>query len=237
VKEFGHFGYIEHVGSSMVIHPTEDSKLVLREERNVNALFAFDLERYTITHRNGKHWHVKGNNPTPKNGTACLLQKHQINEVGSKNAVISDTAKFYFGKIDAQHLCPYKSPNISHDWKLLQAVITPKTSRSYVINYKVGWVKEFTTHCWKISADVAYSFLKSSVGYDGSSISLAKTSTLTEEDSKSVSLTIDVPKGDTVCVWQYVHYLTEYGDEVVFLSNIICDTDSLDKKPDVYYHP
>jgi hypothetical protein len=225
VKEFGHFGYIQHYSSKKVIHPIED-KLVFREEMNVNALFTFDLERHTITHRNGKHWHIEGNNPTPKKGTNCLLQ------VGSKDAVISDTAKFYFGEIDAQDLYPYKSPNISHDWKLLQAFITPKTSRSYMINYKVGRVKESSetiTHGWRISADLAYSFLKTSVGYNGS-ISLAETSTRTEE--KSVSLKIEVPKGDTVCVWQYVHCLAEYGDEIVFLSNIICDTDSLNKKPD-----
>ena len=124
MKEFGHFGYIEHVGSSEVVHPTKGNKLVLREERNVNAL-PFDLERYTIMHRNGKHWHTKGDNPTPENGTACLLQKHEVgsNKAESKDAVISDAAKFYFGKIDAHHLYPYSSPNISHDWKLLQAFI------------------------------------------------------------------------------------------------------------------
>ena len=33
-------------------------------------------------------------------------------------------------------------------------------------------------------------------------ISLAEISTVTEE--KSVSLKIDVQKGDTVCVWQYI---------------------------------
>ena len=116
----------------------------------------------------------------------------------------------------------------------MQAFIAHKTSRSFVINYKVGWVKQFSetkTHSWKISADIGYSFLKSIVDYNGS-ISLAETSTLTEE--KNVSLTINVKKGDTVCVWQYVHCLAEFGEEIVFLqSNIICDTDSLDKKPDV----
>ena len=232
VKEFGHFGYIEHVGSSKVIHPSKDNKLVLREERSVNALFTFDLEKYMILHRNGKHWHTKGDNPTPENGTACLLQKHEVrsNKAESKDAAINDVVKFYFGDDDAHHLYPYSSPNISHDWKLLQAFIAPKTSRSFVINYEVGRVKELpdtATHPWKISADVAYSFLKNSVGYDGSFSS----STLMEE--KSVSLKIDVEKGDTVCVWQYVHCIAEFGDEILFLSNIICDTDSLDKKPDV----
>ena len=196
VKEFGHFGYIEHVGSSKVVHPTENNKLVLFEERNINALFTFDLERYTMMHRNGKHWHIEGDNPTPINGAACLLQM-QANELRSskaesKDATINDAAKFYFGKIDAHHLYPYSKsfPNMSHNWKLLQAFIAPKTSRSFVIYYKVGRMKEFSetiTHAWKISAEVAYQFLKSSVGYDGS-ISLAETSTLTEE--KSVSLTI-----------------------------------------------
>ena len=189
VKEFGHFGYIEHVGSSKVVHSTKDNKLVLLEERNVTALFTFDLEKYTIIHRSGKHWHTKVDNPTPEKGTACLLQKHEVgsNKIKSKDAAINDVAKFYFGKIDAHHLYPYSSPNISHDWKLLQAFIAPKTSCSFVINYKVGRVKELSdtiTHPWKISADVAYSFLKNSVGYDRSFSS----STLMEEESVSLKI-------------------------------------------------
>ena len=236
VKEFGHFGYLEHVGSSKIIHPTEDNKLILRDskEKNVNALFTFDLERYTIMHRNGKHWHTEGDCPTPKDDTKCLLQANEL----ESNATIKDAAKFYFGNFDAHHLYPYSesSPVVSQKWKLLQAFIAPRTSHSFVINYKIGWVKEFSetkTHSWKISADIGYSFLKSIIGYNGS-ISLAETSTLTEE--KNISLTINVEKGDTVCVWQYVHCLAELGEEIVFLqSNIICDTDSLDKKPDVKY--
>ena len=53
VKEFGHFGYLEHVGSSKIIHPTEDNKLVLRDskEKNVNALFTFDLESVIVHNR------------------------------------------------------------------------------------------------------------------------------------------------------------------------------------------
>ena len=90
------------------------------------------------------------------------------------------------------------------------------------------------THAWKISAEVAYSFLKSGVGYEGS-ISFAKKSILTEE--KTHTLKIDVPgQGDslkTVCVWQYIYRINEYDDEIEFLSNIICDTDDLNKKPDI----
>ena len=150
----------------------------------------------TIMHRNGKHWHIEGDNLTPINAAACLLQI-QVNEVRSikaesKDATINDAAKLYFGKIDAHNLYPYSLPfpNMSHNWKLLQAFIAPKTSRSFVINYKVGRMKKFSetiTHAWKISAEVAYQFLKSSVDHNGS-ISLAETSTLTKE--KSVSLTI-----------------------------------------------
>ena len=152
-KNFGHFGYIEHVESNLIVYPTKDNKLVLHNEKNINALFTFDLERYMIMHRNGKHWHTKGDSPTPKYGTMCLLQ---ANEVGS-NAAINDTAKFYFGNFDAHHLYPYSAsfPDVSHKWKLLQAFIAPKTSCSFVINYKIGRVKEFSetiTHSWKISA-------------------------------------------------------------------------------------
>ena len=229
VKEFGHFGYIEHMGSNKVVHPNEDnSNLVLRDEKNIDALFTFDLERYMIVHRNGRYWHIKGNNPTPKKDTACLLHKPDSND--------ADVAKFFFGKIDAHHLYPYSSPNISHDWKLLQAFIMPKAHRTFELNYKVGRTKEVSkssTHAWKISAELVCKFLKGTVGYDGS-ISSAETSTLTEE--KNVKLTIEVPEHRTVCVWQYVYCIAEYGDEIIFLSNIICDTDSLDKKPDMLKH-
>lgn len=241
VKEFGHFGYIEHVGSSKVVHATDSNKLVLLEERNVNALFTFDLERYLIVHRNGKYWHIKGDSPTPQNDTSCLLQTPEVKDTGFNNAepkeaVINDTAKFYFGKFDAHHLYPYSSPKVSHDWKLLQAFITPKSHRTFVIDYKVGRTKQFSetnTHAWKISTELAFSFLKGHLGYDGS-ISTTETSTVTKE--KNVTLTIDVPKDHTVCVWQYVYCITEYGDEMLFQSNIICDTDSLDKKPDMLKH-
>ena len=139
---------------------------------------------------NGKHWHIEGDNLIPINAAACLLQM-QANELRSskaesKDATINDAANFTFCKIDTHHLYPYSKsfPNMSHNWKLLQAFIAPKTSRSFMINYKVGHVKKFSE---TISANVAYQFLKSSVGYNGS-ISLAETSILTEE--KSVSLTI-----------------------------------------------
>ena len=50
----------------------------------------------------------------------------------------------------------------THLQKVLQAFITPKTSCSFVINYKFGRVKEFSetiTPARKISANIAYSFL------------------------------------------------------------------------------
>ena len=241
VKEFGHFGYIVHEGSKRVVHATDDNKLVLLNERNVNALFSFDLERYIIVHRNGKYWHINGNSPTPKDDTPCHLQKPEVKDVGSnsaepKEAVINDTAKFYFGNFNAHHIYPYSSPEVSHDWKLLQAFITPKSPRTLVIDYKVGWTKQFSktnTHGWKISTELASSILKGHLGSDGS-ISTTETSTVTKE--KNVTLTIDVPKDHTVCVWQYVYCIAEYSDEMLFQSNIICDTDSLDKKPDNLKH-
>ena len=114
-----------------------------------------------------------------------------------------------------------------------QAFITPKSPRTFVIDYKVGRTKQFSktnTHGWKISTELASSFLKGHLGYDGS-ISTTETSTVTKE--KNVTLTIDVPKDHTVCVWQYVYCIAEYGDEMLFQ---ICDTDSLDKKPDMLKH-
>ena len=146
VKEFGHFGYIEHKESNKIVHPTKETSWSCVKRR---MSMPYSHLIYTIIHRNGKHWHINGDDPTPKKNTACLLQKHEVgsNEVGSKDATINDAAKFYFGDIDAHHLYPYSSPNVSHDWKLLQAFITPEISRSFEINYEVGWVKEFSETC------------------------------------------------------------------------------------------
>lgn len=250
VKEYGHFGYIEHMNSNKIVCPdsvhsdsSKSDKLVLRVEKDANALFTFDLESYIIMHRNGKYWHVENDKPTPKRGTS-LLQKLEVNKVGStntepKDVQIKDTAKFYFGDLEAHYKYPYseRSTTVSHHWKLLQAFIEPKTDRSLEVTYKVGRAKNSSKtvmHAWKVSAEVAYSFIKAGVGYDGS-FSSVEASTLTEE--KTVALTIQVPKDQTICVWQYVYCIAQYGDEIAFLSNIIRDTDSIDKKPDMLKQP
>ena len=232
-KQFGHFGYIEHVGSSKVVHIGDGDKLILHENRNVHALFTFDLENNVIMHRNGKYWRVDKDEPTPKDDTSCYLGKLEMNDTKSNNALINDAAKFYFGDINAHRLYPYSSPTTSHDWKLLQAFITPKTSRTFEVKYKVGRTKQVSktnTHAWRVSAEIAHSFFKANLGYDGST-SMTETSTWTQE--KEATVTINVEAGSTVCVWQYVYCIAEYDDEMIFQSNIICDTDSIHKKPDI----
>ena len=232
-KEFGHFGYIEHVQSTKIIHP-DGNNLILCEDRNVGALFTFDLENHVIMHRNGKYLQIKGSELTPKDDTSCCLGELEMNDAKPKNVLINDAAKFYFGDIDAHHLYPYSSPETSYDWKLLIAFINPKTSRTFEVNYKIGRTKQVSktnTHAWRLSAELAHSFFKSNVGYEGST-SMTDTATWTREEN--ATLTINAEKGSTVCVWQYIYCIAQYDDKMIFQSNIICDTDSIDQKPDIH---
>ncbi len=58
VETFGHFGYIEHVSSKKIVHPSggslspgDGTSLVYHSARHVGALFAFDEKDEHIMHR------------------------------------------------------------------------------------------------------------------------------------------------------------------------------------------
>ena len=104
----GHFGYIEHVASGKIVHPSggsvdpgNDTHLVYHEDRHHNALFEFDEEGCVIKHTGGKIWHPRGGSANPKNDTKCVL--HNDWHVA---------ARFYFGDIDGKPMSPYPPPNL-----------------------------------------------------------------------------------------------------------------------------
>ena len=126
--------------------------MVLHSDRHAGALFGFDEDNAVILHRGGKRWHPKGGRPDPGNDTIyddtpLVLHSGQ-----------HDGAKFYLGNLNGDPISPYPSPNLSGDWKLLQAFVTPLADHTYSMTYKVGKSKteSQTTHqAWNISVGVA----------------------------------------------------------------------------------
>ena len=111
IEGFGHFGYIEHVSSSKIVHPQggsldpgNDTRLVFNSDRHNGALFGFNEEDYEIMHLSGKIWHPSKGSPNPGNDTACVLHSDR-----------HTAARFYFGDINGKPMSPYPSANLSGD--------------------------------------------------------------------------------------------------------------------------
>jgi hypothetical protein len=114
----GRFGYIEHVASGKIVHPSggsadpgNNTQLVYHEDRHHGALFEFDEEACVIKHIGGKIWHPHGGSPNPKNDTKCVLHSDR-----------HAAAKFYFGNIDGKPMSPYPSLNLSGGGKVVSQV-------------------------------------------------------------------------------------------------------------------
>ena len=106
VEEAGHYGYIEHVSSGKIVHPsggsvnpTDNTELVLRSGRHAGALFGFDESNATILHKSGKLWHPYGGVGNPSNDTTLVLHSD-----------VHDNAKFYLGDLDGNRLSRYEKP-------------------------------------------------------------------------------------------------------------------------------
>ena len=99
------------------------------------------------------------------------------------------------------------------------------------MKYKVGKSKteSKTTHqVWNVPIGVAKSAFSASISYSGF---VEKTNNETWNEEKEQTYTINVTKGKSVWVWQFVFSMSQYGDEVNFQCSIVGDTDSEDKKP------
>lgn len=229
----GHFGYIEHVTSQKVVHPADssltpgdDTYLVLRTVRNACALFTFDEENRVIMHKSGKVWHPKRQNPNPGNTTSLMLHSDQ-----------NDAGKFYFGDLDGKAMSPYAEPELSGEWKLLQAFVSPKTDHTYTLKYKLGKSKtdsRKTRHAWGagISGKVAKNIFKAKLQLEYSGFTEGASSETWSEE-KTQEHTLHVKEGQSVWVWQYVFGMSQYGDQILFQSNIIGDSDRRDEKPKI----
>lgn len=223
----GHFGYIEHVNSGMVVQPkcgsldpSNDTHLVLRSDRHAGALFGFDEGNGVVVHKGGKIWHPKREDPNPGDDTSLILHSDR-----------NDAGKFYFGDLDGNAMSPYPEPHLSGNWKLLRAFIRPLADHTYSETYKIGRSKTHTNtkhHAWNVSAEVAKDFFIAKAEYSGF---VEDTNTETWSEEKETSYTVNVKKGRSVWTWQYVFGMSQYGEELHFQSTIIGDTDSEDKKP------
>lgn len=224
----GHFGYIEHVSSGKVVHPlggrldpVENARLVLHRDRHDAALFGFNEADKTIIHKGGhKIWHPIDGLPNPSNNTPCVLHSSE-----------NDAAKFYFGDINGDPISPYPDRNLSGDWKLLKAFVDPLATHTYSVTYKTGHSEEETDtirHAWKISAKAAYGMFKASAEYSGFA---ERSSSNTWSQEKDETYSITVQKGETVAVWQYVFAVEQLGEEKVFRSNIIGDSNDPESPP------
>ena len=224
----GHFGYIEHVSSGKIVHPSggslnpgENTKLVLHSDRHHAALFRFNEADNTLKHKGGKTWHPSGGSPNPSNDTSCVL-----------HSTSHDAAMFYFGGIDGVPMSPYTSPNVTGNWKVIEAFVTPKATRNYGMTYKVGrsQITTFTPlHAQlKISAEAAYKLCNASAEC---SAYVEKSDKNTWSEEMEVRRDIHVEKGETVVIWQYVFTVERLGEKFSFNSSIIGDTNSLDSPP------
>ena len=225
----GHFGYIEHVSSKKVVHPKggslnpgNDTRLVFHSDRHAAALFGFDEANIVILHKAGKIWHPFGGSPDPGNDTRLVLHSNR-----------HDAAKFYFGNLDGSRLSPYPEPDLLGEWKLFKAYITPLADHSYSETYKVGKTvseSQTTQHAWNISAEVAKGMFSANAEYAGY-VEISSNKTWSEETEQIT--TISVSKGKSVWIWQYVFSMSQYNERIDYQSNIMGDTDSEDKKPEI----
>ena len=230
VKGAGHFGYIQHVKSKLVVLPattdtleaTDNSGLIIQKHKHAGALFGFDEDGMFILHRSGKIWCAKGGNPNPTSEESVVLSLNR-----------DDAAKFYFGDENKNPISPYPTPDHSGDWNLLRAFITPQADHTYNQTYKIGRSKtetDMSQHAWSVSAGFAMGLFSADGDYRGA---VEETSSETWSEEKEESYTISVTGDKSVFVWQYTFTISQFGEEVKFLSSIIGDTNDVNVKPKI----
>ena len=214
--ESGHFGYIEHVSSGMVVHPYggklnpgDNTYLILHEDKHAAALFAFDEDKKLIIHKgSGKVWQSYGGTPNPKNDTCLVLHSKE-----------DDSSKFYLGDVNGKAVSPYLPPSLSGDWELVKAFTQPSV---VAVDYTVR-IGRVHTKCitsaigekvgWNISDSVALETFSASPEFSGL-VQKTTRSTWSLAVSRSLSLSAVEP-GKTAVAWQYVFRMARYGEEYV----------------------
>ena len=236
VSGAGHFGYIEHVASGLVVlpkiswwstsntlDPADGTSLIIQPSRHAGALFGFDEDDNFILHRNGKMWCAEKANPNPVINSLIVLSSKQ-----------NDAVKFYFGNEKGKPIPPYPTPDYSGDWNLLRAFITPQADHTYNQTYKIGRSRtetEMSRHAWSVSAGYAKCLFSADANYSGA---VEETSSETWSEEKEESYTVNVTGDKSVFVWQYMFTISQFGEEVKFLSSIIGDTNDVNVKPGLH---
>ena len=229
----GHFGYIEHVCSQNVIgtkdHITnarDGTGLVLHTRRDYSALFGYDAYNKVIFRNtysgNGKRimWRPKHGADYPADGTPLVV-----------NSNYDLSSQFFFGDVNGVPISPYPNPTISGNWKIIRSFVSPQIKRVVTETYKVGRSMNQTTMqqiAWSISVEYAKLLVK---GNAKLSVDLSKTSNSTWEEEKEVSVEMTVVPGKSIYVWQFAYEFSQYGDNLIFMSNLVGDSNSKDKEP------
>ena len=230
----GHFGYIKLVPSGLVVfphgpntlNPEDGIKLVLRDYEDAGALFKFIVDEngvMLILHTSGKSWRSRDGQPNPKgNAQVSLNSSHIV------------SSKFYFqNKSSKQYISPYPKATLTAGWDLLRAFISPIADHTYKQTYRIGRsksVSKTSEHTWEVSGKVAYGWFSAEAKYSGA---LKETSQETWNEEREESYTISVTGNQSVFVWQYVFTVSQYNEEIKFLSSIIGDTSDASKTPSI----
>lgn len=227
----GHFGYIQLVPSGLVVfpygpdplNPEDGAKLVVRENKNAGALFKFVVDEngmMLILHNSGKSWRSKDGHPNPKgNSQVTINSSHTV------------SSKFLFRSQSGNYKSPYPKATLSAGWDLLRAFITPIADHTYKQTYRIGRsksVSKASEHTWEVSGSVAYGWFVAEASYSGA---LKETSQETWNEEREESYTISVTGNPSVFVWQYVFTVSQYNEEIKFLSSIIGDTSDANEPP------
>ena len=85
-------------------------------------------------------------------------------------------------------------------------------------------------HGWSVSAGFAMGLFSSNASYSGA---VQETSSETWSEEKEESYTISVTRSKSVFVWQYTFTISQFGEEVKFMSSIIGNTNDVNIKPDI----
>lgn len=228
----GHFGYIEHVCSKMVIgiknhtlSPADGTSLVLHAKKDASALFGFDVVRNLIfqqaDNKNGAtYWRPKYGVANPRDGTPVVV-----------NSETNAATTFCFVDSEEKFINPYPIPDLLGTWVLIKSIYSPKSTYTFTEKYKVGnsmSTSSMEMLAWNISAKFAKGLFSAEAEF---SRAASKSSSETWSEQTEKSQTITVTPGQSVFMWQYMFFIQQNYEEMSFLSNMIGDTHSIDETP------
>ena len=224
--EHGHFGYIQHVSSCKNVYPhlgsdnpDNNTRLVFYEGQKEIALFAFNEEKEVIQHIAGKIWHPYMGRYEGDGHYVVLYDDFH------------DQAKFYFGDEHGNKKSPYPKPTIHGEWRNVRAHINPQKTGTYPETYNIGKSQTKsvnTAEVWNVSIDYAKELFSASPEYSQFVERSNKNTWLTEQ---VIDVEVQVEAGKSFVVWQYVFIMTQFKEELTFMSDIYGHTNSENVEP------